>query len=66
MGNAVIISMVAASVAAHVYSGEQSHEDIVLLPGDQVHAFLRESDEDVLKDCLLCELVRTGEENVLG
>ncbi len=42
------------------------HGDTVLQPGDQVHAFLRESDEDVLKDCLLCELVRTGEENVLG
>ena len=42
------------------------HGNTILQPGDQVHAFLRETDEDILKDCLLCELVRTGEENVLA
>ena len=42
------------------------HGDTILKPGDQVHAFLRESDEAHLKDCLLCELVHTGEETLLA
>jgi CIC family chloride channel protein len=37
------------------------HGDTVLYPGDEIHAFLRESDEAQLRNCLLDEPVQSGE-----